>query len=75
MRKVDNICVRANFDSGNFIGTFSVNKYSPNSYNNFDSCIQGQFNLSFDDFKILELQILELQIAAVIYSYIRLKEK
>ena len=57
MVKSDSLTVSAIFDTGDFIGSFAVN-FNSNSYSSWDNCIQKQFNLSFDEFKLLELSVL-----------------
>lgn len=51
-----NITVSSRFDSGDFTGSFSVHAKSKN-YDIYDTCIQKVFDLSFDDFKVLEVLI------------------
>ena len=63
-----NINVNANFDSGTFIGTFSIHKNSK-SYNHTDNSIQDNYNLTFDEFNILETLI-----ATAVEQYLEIKE-
>jgi len=49
-----NINVGANFDTGDFMGSFSICKNS-DSYNSDDNCIQKMYGLSFEDFRELEV--------------------
>ena len=51
-----NINVSANFDTGDFMGSFSICKNS-DVYDNFDNCIQKSYKMSFEDFRELEMMI------------------
>ena len=51
-----NITVSSKFDSGDFMGVFSIHAKSK-SYDVYNTCIQKVYDLSFDDFKVLEVLI------------------
>lgn len=63
------LIVSANFNSGDFLGTFSINKYVPDSYNSIDSDIKVQYNLSYPEFLILEGLICN-----TVEKYLRIKD-
>lgn len=56
MIQLSNIDVSANFDSGTFLGSFSVYKDSE-SYDSSDNSIQDYYKLTFEDFTVLEVVI------------------
>lgn len=64
-----NITVSSEFDSGDFMGSFSVHAKSE-SYDVYDTCIQKVYDLSFDDFKALEVLI-----AGTVEQYLATKVK
>jgi len=69
MVNVGDIIVSANFDTGDFMGTFSVVKLT-NSYHSWDECIQKQYSLSYDDFTAISFMI-----ANVVNEYVNNKSK
>ena len=64
----EKVNVSAEFDTGDFTGKFKVN-FNGKGYSSWDNCIQKQYNLSFDDFKILELLI-----CSTVEKYLNSKE-
>ena len=64
-----NITVSSGFDFGDFTGVFSVHAKSK-SYDVYDTCIQKVYDLSFDDFKVLEVLI-----AGTVEQYLATKVK
>jgi len=59
--------VSANFDSGTFIN-FGVS--APLNEHQYTNSIQDEYNLSFEDFTVLEIMI-----ASTVDKYITMKEK
>lgn len=57
------------FKAGDFMGSFSVHAKSK-SYDVYDTCIQKVYDLSFDDFKVLEVLI-----AGTVEQYLATKVK
>ena len=64
-----NVNVSAQFDTGDFTGKFAVH-YNGKGYSSWDNCIQKQYDLSFDDFRILEAMI-----AGTVEKYLEAKGK
>ena len=64
-----NITVSSRFNSGDFTGVFSVHAKSEN-YDVYDTSIQKVYDLSFDDFKVLEVLI-----AGTVEQYLATKVK
>lgn len=49
--------VSAKFNTGDFLGVFSVH-CNEKSYNGYDTSIQKHYNLTMDEFKLIEVSIL-----------------
>ena len=57
MIKSEYLTVLSNFDSGDFMGSFNVH-YNGGTYDSWDNCIQKRYNLTMDEFRLLEAVVL-----------------
>ena len=51
------LTVLSKFDNGDFMGSFSVH-YNGKTYDSWDNCIQKRYNLTMDEFRLLEAVVL-----------------